>query len=90
MKSFGIDRIEYECLLKAQNFVCAIPGCNRTHGFAGRPLVVDHCHDSGEIRGLLCDVHNTAIGKLGDNLSSILQVALYLSSTCQHKNPKQT
>jgi len=44
-----------------------------------RKLVVDHCHDTGEMRGWLCNPCNVAIGNLGDNLSGVLKAVQYLS-----------
>ena len=43
-----------------------------------KALVVDHCHKSQEFRGWLCSDCNGAIGKLGDNLTGVLQAADYL------------
>lgn len=40
---------------------------------------VDHCHETGEIRGLLCIRCNCAIGALGDNAAALSRVVAYLS-----------
>ena len=39
---------------------------------------VDHCHDTGVVRGIICWSCNTAIGKLGDNAESVLKAYHYL------------
>jgi hypothetical protein len=39
---------------------------------------LDHCHDTGRIRGLLCNSCNLAIGLLRDNVGIILSAAIYL------------
>jgi hypothetical protein len=39
---------------------------------------VDHCHETGKIRGLLCHSCNTGIGKLGDNLEGLQKAVSYL------------
>jgi hypothetical protein len=44
-------------------------------------LVVDHCHDTGKVRGLLCDRCNQAIGSLGDRLESVERAVEYLRRT---------
>lgn len=53
-----------------QDNVCAICGLGevRTNRLTGerRELSVDHCHDSGEVRGLLCSRCNMGLGLLGD------------------------
>ena len=66
---------EYNAMLKAQDGVCAL--CRKTCA-TGRRLAVDHCHDTGRIRGLLCMRCNTAIGALGDTKESIEKVLAYV------------
>ena len=41
-------------------------------------LVLDHCHETGKLRGFLCKVCNTSIGALGDNLEGIERARTYL------------
>lgn len=43
-------------------------------------LAIDHDHETGEVRGLLCSVCNISIGLLGDDLGRIEAAALYLES----------
>lgn len=69
---FNIGLPEYEAMLAAQRGVCAI--C----GGVGDPLCVDHCHESGAIRGLLCSGCNTGIGMLGDDPVRVLAAVTYL------------
>jgi len=42
-------------------------------------LTWDHCHQTTEHRGWLCNNCNTAIGKLGDNVEGVLNAATYLA-----------
>jgi hypothetical protein len=52
---YGFAPGEYERLVLAQRGKCAIDACSR-------PLeVVDHCHHTGKVRGLLCHQHNVAL-----------------------------
>ena len=44
-------------------------------------LVVDHNHDTDEIRGLLCSGCNTGLGKLGDTVDSLILAINYLKGT---------
>ena len=43
-----------------------------------RKWVVDHCHDTNEFRGWICDRCNTGIGKLGDNVEGVMKAIKYL------------
>jgi hypothetical protein len=77
-RRYGISLEDYEQLLTKQGGHCAL--CERTpeherHGF----LAVDHCHETGRVRGLLCEQHNLALGKMGDTESSIRKVLSYLT-----------
>jgi hypothetical protein len=67
---------QYQDMLSAQGGVCALCG-----GVNPRVrLVVDHCHETGRIRGLLCTGCNVALGRLGDTPESLQRVLAYLTS----------
>lgn len=42
---------------------------------------VDHCHETGKVRGLLCGNCNKGLGFLGDNLAGLLLAVEYLKRT---------
>ena len=79
-KLYGIDHDEYDRMLAAQGGACAI--CKEPPGLGQRNrLCVDHCHETGVIRGLLCFRCNSAIGMLKDD-PALVQVALdYLTTS---------
>lgn len=54
---YGLAPGEYEALYEFQGRKCAFPRCKAT-GTGRRRLAVDHDHESGEPRGLLCKSHN--------------------------------
>lgn len=58
--------------LKQQAGACAICETKK------RRLYVDHCHDTGLVRGLLCPACNTGIGLLGDNAETLSKAVAYL------------
>ena len=69
---------EYGAMLLAQGGHCFL--CDRTpdqerYGY----LNVDHCHETGRIRGLLCTVHNSAIAALGDSAEGLMRAVAYLN-----------
>ncbi len=73
-KLYGISLDEYKEILLMQGGGCAICGRPPTK----EVLFVDHEHESGEIRGLLCRNCNTGIGLLGDGIEGILSALEYL------------
>lgn len=73
--NYGLRLGQYDEMLTAQNGVCAIcGGVNKS----GKRLAVDHCHETGEVRGLLCTNCNTAIGKLGHDQALLRAAIQYL------------
>ena len=72
---YGITHEEYDEILARQNGVCAI--CHRRFG-EGVPGCVDHNHETGEIRGLLCRTCNTGIGGLRENFALLNNAVAYL------------
>lgn len=56
---YKLTEAQYQALLDAQSGACAI--CRRVPSL-GRPLVVDHCHNTGTVRALLCSPCNLNVG----------------------------
>jgi hypothetical protein len=74
---YGIGIEEYEEMLTHQNGKCI---CGAETGRSDRKsLFVDHDHDTGLIRGLLCNKCNRAIG-LVDDPASLRALADYIES----------
>lgn len=77
--TYGITHEDYQRLLDEQGGVCAVCGEDEPneHGRTGTKfrLAVDHCHDTGRVRGLLCQKCNRAIGLLRDD-SGLLRKAI--------------
>lgn len=78
--SYGITQEAYDALLAQQNGVCAICGNPETVIIRGTlcPLSVDHDHDTGKIRGLLCSTCNAALGLFKDNIENLSNAIDYL------------
>jgi hypothetical protein len=75
-RTYGISLEDYENLLKQQNFKCYF--CEVTHS-QEKPLLVDHDHETGRVRGLLCLSHNQAIAKFGDTPAGAANLLQYLN-----------
>ena len=73
---YGLSVTDYAEILKAQEGRCAI--CGRTAEEEGKRLAVDHDHDTGEVRGLLCGNCNHAIGKFKHDPELLYGAIAYL------------
>ena len=79
-RRFGITAERYAEMVEAQGGLCAIcgkPECETRNGKV-KALAVDHDHESGRIRGLLCVACNTGLGKLGDDPVVLRKAAAYV------------
>ena len=79
---YGITLDDYLEILEAQNGRCAICGTDVPSGKG--TFHVDHCHDSGQVRGLLCHSCNVGLGHFKDQESLLLKAALYLHNHRDH------
>ena len=68
---------DYARLLEDQGGVCAICRSSDTRS-KGRRFHIDHDHETGEVRGLLCGPCNTGIGGLNDDPDCLLTAVAYL------------
>ena len=75
-RNFGITVEDYASILESQDNRCAI--CGTEQCTTGRRLAVDHDHDTGVIRGLLCQACNTGIGKLNEDVQILERAIHYL------------
>lgn len=89
LRKYGITLDQYNDLRQNQNYKCAICNKHETTVAQGRAyttdhaLHVDHCHDSGKIRGLLCTNCNTILGKCHDNPDVLKNAINYLTRSTE-------
>ena len=74
---YGLSLGKYKAMLKAQDNKCAI--CRKTFVDA-RHTFVDHDHNTGEVRGILCNNCNTVLGHSHDDPEVLLRAAVYLKN----------
>ena len=74
---YGITLEWYNEKLKSQNHKCAICGQDEVDVFK-QTLYVDHCHNTGKVRGLLCHPCNAALGLLKENEEILKNAQIYL------------
>lgn len=75
---YSITSEDYEIMLKEQNNCCAIcnnPDPGRNHNI----FMVDHNHETGKVRGLLCFSCNVGLGLFKDDPNIINSAILYLN-----------
>lgn len=79
LAKYGITPEDYDILFEQQGGVCAACGQPETHKnqYGVCRLAVDHDHETGEVRGLLCGRCNRALGLLNDELARVQALAAY-------------
>lgn len=78
-KKYNITQIDYERIKEEQNHVCQI--CKSPYPSSTRKnisFMIDHCHTSGHVRGLLCYHCNLALGHFRDNIHYLENAIKYL------------
>ncbi len=76
---YGITIETYDDMYSTQEGKCAI--CKTPKSDMGtQGLYVDHCHDTGKVRGLLCAGCNHSLGVFKDNPTILYAAAKYLHS----------
>lgn len=76
-RKFGVDGEEYAARLAAQGDACVV--CLGASG-AKRALAVDHDHETGEVRALLCGKCNTALGSLDEDVERMENLIHYVKT----------
>ena len=80
-RTYGITAEDYDEMYSEQEGCCAICGIHQSDD--SRRFCVDHCHHTGQVRGLLCNNCNNGIGKLKDNYDILYRAADYLRAAAQ-------
>jgi hypothetical protein len=71
---YGITHDDYDAMYERQGGCCAACGTTVDH----LALTVDHCHQSGRVRSLLCRTCNLALGYIKDDPTLARRLAAYL------------
>ena len=77
---YGLTVEQFEKLVFSQHHLCALCGEQAPR------LVVDHCHVTGRVRGLLCDRCNRALGHFKDQIELIEKALLYLKRPAEKRS----
>lgn len=78
-RTYGMSLSEFNHRFEFQKQKCLI--CSKqlqiTHLYSDS-VVVDHCHTTGKVRGLLCNECNRGLGYFRDNIASLTNAIAYL------------
>lgn len=89
-KRYGVTLAQFEFLLDSQENACAICGMelNADLAYKGQSTkpIVDHCHETGDVRGILCNGCNLIIGHAKDSIDRLRRAIVYL----QERNSEET
>jgi hypothetical protein len=92
-EGYGITVEEFKRQFEEQDGLCACCGKRLELVIddyrANDMAVVDHDHETGALRGILCAACNLGIGKLGDTLTSVENAVRYLSEFSWHTEWEQ-
>ena len=77
LNKYGLDEDSFAKMSEEQDHKCKICGTEAADCRYG-VLVVDHCHETGDVRGLLCPKCNTGIGLLKDDPRVLANAVKYL------------
>ena len=80
-RKYGITQADYDAKLAEQDGGCALCGVTPEALTKGRYrtwLHVDHDHETGRVRGLLCPDHNLLLGQWGDDPALLRRAVAYL------------
>ena len=76
--NYGLTLDTVEALIAHRHGTCDICGCAPAPDSLGRTLRVDHDHNTGKVRGMLCSECNLGLGKFQDDIMRLCGAAQYL------------
>lgn len=89
-KRYGISPEIYEQERIKQEYKCILCGTHETKSTHGR-LHIDHCHETGKYRGLLCMNCNAALGSFKDNVEVMKKAIEYINENrTRHRDRHET
>ncbi len=79
-KKYGLSLQDYDDMLASQQGKCAICGVElELMGRSRRAVCVDHDHDTGSVRELLCGACNKGLGSFQDDPTLLCRAAVYIT-----------
>ena len=78
---YGLTEEQFQTMLSSQDGKCSI--CGRERSQLVKQLCVDHDHETGKVRGLLCDKCNRGLGFFNDDHELLKKALNYLTPLTQ-------
>ena len=75
LRVYGLTPEDYDALWKEQGKVCAACGATEPRGGKWH---IDHCHETKQVRGILCSSCNLALGLAGESVNVLLGLLAYV------------
>lgn len=76
LKRYGVTPEDWDRMYLEQDGCCKI--CDAHQSVLSKRLSVDHCHETGKIRGLLCMRCNAGLGNFRDDPELLVAAINYL------------
>ncbi len=76
-RNYDLSVDQYTAMFNEQNGCCAI--CSRHQVEFSKRLNVDHNHETGKVRELLCSFCNTSLGNFNEDQNLMLKAIQYLN-----------
>ena len=77
-RTYGITWDDYVSMFDNQGGCCAICKSDNNKNTRTNKMFVDHCHETGKVRGLLCSKCNHGLGHFNDDTDLLKQAIRYL------------
>lgn len=74
---YGMTHDEFLTALEMQGYTCSLCGLEFIDGTNAKPQI-DHDHETGEVRGIICKRCNQGLGCLGDTIEALNRAIAYL------------
>jgi len=84
-RTYNLSYDDYKKMVTEQDNCCAICGAKANESVRGE-LHVDHCHSTGIVRGLLCVLCNTVLGKVNDDPRILEKMIDYLKNSTDKRS----
>lgn len=77
-RNYDINKEEFDNMIKNQNNKCSLCNSNFDPNNKNERACVDHNHQTGKVRELICGYCNTSMGLAKENIQTLENMIIYL------------